>query len=48
MSIRQRMLEEVAQSIDIAFALCDLLIAFNVHMEVHADINSDQNSKKKP
>ena len=45
MSIRQRMLEEVARSIDIAFALCDLLIAFNVHMEVHADINSDPKFK---
>lgn len=45
MSIKERMLEEVARSIDTAFALCDLFIAFNVHMEVHADINTDPKFK---
>src|SRR6516225_1753206 len=29
MAIKERMLEEVARSIDVAFSLCDLLIAFN-------------------
>ena len=45
LAIKQRMLEEVARSIDIAFALCDLFTAFNVEMEVHADINTNPNFK---
>ncbi len=45
MTIKERMLEEVAMSIDIAFRLCDLFIAFNVDMEVHADINTNPNFK---
>ena len=44
-SIKQRMLEEVAMSIDIAYALCNLFTAFNVEMEVHADINTNPNFK---
>lgn len=43
--IKQRMLEEVARSIDVAFTLCDLFTAFNVDMEVHADINTSPNFK---
>jgi uncharacterized protein len=38
-------LEEVARSIDVAFALCNLFIAFNVEMEVHADINTNPSFK---
>ena len=45
MAIKERMLEEVARSIDVAFRLCDLFIAFNVDMEVHADINTNPNFK---
>ena len=45
MAVKERMLEEVARSIDIAFALCDLFIAFNVDMEVHADINTNPKFK---
>lgn len=45
LAIKQRMLEEVARSIDIAFALCNLFTAFNVEMEVHADINTNPNFK---
>lgn len=45
MPIKQRMLEEVAISIAIAYKLCPLFIAFNVHMEVHADINTNPNFK---
>ncbi|MCE3281579.1 MAG: hypothetical protein K0Q66_316, partial [Chitinophagaceae bacterium] len=45
MPVKQRMLEEVQRSIDIAFRLCDLFIAFNVEMEVHADINTSPNFK---
>lgn len=45
MPIKERMLDEVARSIDVAFRLCDLFIAFNVDMEVHADINTNPNFK---
>ncbi|MBX9782865.1 MAG: ribonuclease H-like YkuK family protein [Chitinophagaceae bacterium] len=45
MSIKQRMLQEVAKSIEVAFALCDVFTAFNVDMEVHADINTNPNFK---
>ena len=45
MAIKERMLEEVSRSIDVAFRLCDLFIAFDVDMEVHADINTNPNFK---
>ena len=45
MTIKERMLDEVARSINVAFCLCDLFIAFNVDMEVHADINTNPNFK---
>jgi len=45
MTIKERMLEEVAKSIDIAYRLCDIFTAFNVDMEVHADINTNPNFK---
>lgn len=41
MSIRERMITEVAKSVDIAYQLCDLLDEYNVALEVHADINTD-------
>jgi uncharacterized protein len=45
MSIKQRMLTEVARSIDIAYALCKIFTVYNVDMEVHADINTNPNFK---
>lgn len=45
MSIKQRMLEEVAKSIDVAYALCKIFTAYGVDMEVHADINTNPNFK---
>jgi predicted RNase H-related nuclease YkuK (DUF458 family) len=45
MPVKQRMLEEVSRSIDIAYRLCPLFIAFNVDMEVHADINTNPQFK---
>ena len=45
MAIKERMLDEVARSIDVAFRLCNLFIAFNVDMEVHADINTNPGFK---
>lgn len=45
MSIKERMLTEVAKSIDIAYSLCRLFTLYDVEMEVHADINTDPNFK---
>jgi predicted RNase H-related nuclease YkuK (DUF458 family) len=39
MSIKERMLHEVSNSIDVAYMLSDLFTAHGVDMEVHADIN---------
>ena len=41
MTIRERMISEVARSVEVAYGLCDLLDAYNVELEVHADINTD-------
>jgi predicted RNase H-related nuclease YkuK (DUF458 family) len=43
MSIKQRMLMEVARSIEVAYALCSLFTLYEVDMEVHADINTNPN-----
>jgi predicted RNase H-related nuclease YkuK (DUF458 family) len=37
------MITEVAKSVEIAYALCDLLDTYKVELEVHADINTDPN-----
>jgi predicted RNase H-related nuclease YkuK (DUF458 family) len=44
-SIKERMLVEVAKSIEIAFELCDLFTVYDVDMEVHADINTNPHFK---
>ncbi len=44
-SIKERMLVEVAKSIEVAYELCDLFTAFDVDMEVHADINTNPQFK---
>ena len=43
--LKERMLVEVAKSIEIAYELCDLFIEYGVEMEVHADINTNTNFK---
>jgi predicted RNase H-related nuclease YkuK (DUF458 family) len=43
MTLKERMITEVAKSVEIAYALCDLLDKYNVGLEVHADINTDPN-----
>jgi predicted RNase H-related nuclease YkuK (DUF458 family) len=40
MSIKERMLAEVTKSIEVAYALNDLLTLHDVQLEVHADINT--------
>jgi len=41
MSLKERMIMEVAKSVEVAYALCDLLDRYGVELEVHADINTD-------
>ncbi len=41
MTLRERMITEVARSVEVAYALCDVLDAYDVALEVHADINTD-------
>ncbi len=45
MSIKERMLTEVAKSIDIAYTLCNIFSRYSVDMEVHADINTNPSFK---
>ncbi len=40
-SIKERMLKEVAMSVETAYAICHILDKYNVELEVHADINTD-------
>jgi uncharacterized protein len=44
-SIKERMLVEVAKSIEIAYELCDLFTLYDIDMEVHADINTNPHFK---
>lgn len=44
-TIKERMLVEVAKSIEIAYELCDLFNRYDVDMEVHADINTNPQFK---
>ena len=39
--LKERMLTEVAKSIEIAYELCPLFIEYHIEMEVHADINTN-------
>ena len=41
MGLRERMISEVARSVDVAYQLCDLLDRYDIPLEVHADINTD-------
>lgn len=44
-TIKERMLTEVAKSIEIAYELCHLFTRYDVDMEVHADINTNPQFK---
>ena len=39
--IKERLLSEVAKSIEVAYQLCDLFTQHDIDMEVHADINTN-------
>jgi predicted RNase H-related nuclease YkuK (DUF458 family) len=45
MTIKERMLQEVAKSIDVAYTLCKFFNRFDVDIEVHADINTNPQFK---
>ncbi|NUM32476.1 MAG: hypothetical protein HUU47_09175 [Bacteroidetes bacterium] len=44
-SLKERMILEVADSVEVALMICPLLDEFNVELEVHADINTDPQFK---
>jgi len=48
MSIKERLLNEVSRSIEVAYSICDLLDAHKVDLEVHADINTNPNFQSNP
>ncbi|MCW3124554.1 MAG: hypothetical protein JWO03_212 [Bacteroidetes bacterium] len=41
MTLKERMLHEVAKSIEIAYHLCNLFDTYGTELEVHADINTN-------
>jgi uncharacterized protein len=41
MSTKERMILEVARSVEVAYSLCELLDTHKIELEVHADINTD-------
>lgn len=43
--LKERMIAEVAMSVDIAYQLCQLFIDYHIEMEVHADINTNPQFK---
>ena len=45
MKIRQRMLVEVAKTIEVAYNLCDTISRHNVALELHVDINTNPGFK---
>jgi predicted RNase H-related nuclease YkuK (DUF458 family) len=45
MKIRERMLAEVAKTIEVAFNLSDIIYKYNVALEVHVDINTKPDFK---
>jgi predicted RNase H-related nuclease YkuK (DUF458 family) len=45
MSIKERMLYEVAKSVDVSYQLCRIFTLYGVDMEVHADINTNPHFK---
>lgn len=45
MSIKERMIQEVSDSIQVAYDICPILDEYNIGLEVHADINTDPQFK---
>ncbi len=45
MELKERMIAEVAKSVEISYALSDIINKYQIALEVHADINSDPTFK---
>lgn len=45
MSVKERMLQEAAKSVDVAYSLSRLFTLYDVDLEVHADINTNPGFK---
>ncbi len=45
MSMKERLIQEVSDSIQVAYTICPVLDEYNIALEVHADINTDPNFK---
>ncbi|MFM9943823.1 MAG: ribonuclease H-like YkuK family protein [Bacteroidia bacterium] len=45
MSLKERMIQEVSDSIQVAYTICPILDEFSIELEVHADINTDPQFK---
>ena len=44
-SVKERMILEVAKSVEVAYQLCEMLDKYDIALEVHADINTDPQFK---
>jgi len=44
-SIKERMIQEVSDSVQCAYKVCPILDKYDTELEVHADINTDPNFK---
>jgi uncharacterized protein len=44
-SIKERMIQEVSDSVQFAYKICPILDKYKTELEVHADINTDPNFK---
>jgi predicted RNase H-related nuclease YkuK (DUF458 family) len=44
-SIKERMIQEVSDSVQFAYQICPILDQYDTELEVHADINTDPNFK---
>ncbi|MCB9251077.1 MAG: hypothetical protein H6605_01295 [Flavobacteriales bacterium] len=45
LSLKERMIQEVSDSIQVAYEICPVLDEYEVDLEVHADINTDPQFK---
>lgn len=41
-SLKERLLNEVARSVEVTYSICKILDLYQIEMEVHADINSEE------
>jgi predicted RNase H-related nuclease YkuK (DUF458 family) len=44
-TIKERMIQEVSDSVQLAYDICPILDKYHTELEVHADINTDPNFK---